>query len=394
MGRRERWSLALLLAAGAAIGGFLARRVHGPEASAQPPAPYVSDVLMKTQEAFRELSKRVSPSIVHITTKMKVQVFSPFFMPFDAPEEQESEGIGSGVIVDDKGYILTNNHVVSSGPGARPALLRVRFTDGKEAVARIVGADPDTDLAVIKIDPPKGLRSAVLGNSDEAEVGDWVLAIGSPFGLDQTVTFGIISAKGRRQGMHAYEDYIQTDAAINPGNSGGALVNCRGEVIGINSMIVTQTRNNAGIGLAIPSNMARSVMDQLISKGKVVRGYLGIVPAEIDENLAKRYGLKDTAELLDNLGMSEPYGAFILEAPDPNQPAGKAGILEGDVIVAVDGKKVENVAQLLSSVAMLAPGTKATLEIFRDRKKKSLTATVGERPSGTVPKPQPRRKPR
>ena len=379
MSRHERWFLPLLLAAGIAIGLFASRRFRATEAEAQT-VPVTSDTVMKAQEAFREIARRVSPSIVHITTRSRVRVYNPFFL-FDDPPEQESEGIGSGVIVNADGHILTNYHVVSPVPGTRTANLKVRMSDGSELSAKLVGGDPDTDLAVIKVDPPAGFRAATLGNSDDVEVGDWVLAIGSPFGLDSTVTFGIVSAKGRRQGMHAYEDYLQTDAAINPGNSGGALVNARGEVIGINSAIVTQTRNNAGIGLAIPSNMAKSVMEQLIGKGKVVRGYLGVMPAEIDEALARKYGLKDTAELLANLGMKEPYGAFLAEAPDPAQPAGKAGLQEGDVLVTLDGKRIENVPQLLSRVAMLKPGVKVDVEYLRDGKKKATVVEVAERPS-------------
>jgi len=278
------------------------------------------------------------------------------------PGEFFQRGFGSGVIVDAaKGYVLTNWHVVRGAEN-----VEVVLHDGRKMDAEWVRSDEPTDLAIIKIKPER-LYAAPLGNSDEMEVGDLVLAIGAPEGLPQTVTSGIISAKGRVTGQAGYESFLQTDAAINHGNSGGPLVNMRGEVIGINAAIISQTGVNEGIGLAIPSNMARHVMEQLISNGSVTRGYLGVVIQNVDEKLARSFSLPDT------------HGALVAEV-SPDTPAAKAGVKAGDFVTAVNGKAVENVNTLRNRIAEMAPGAKVALEVYRDGKKETIHVELGKLP--------------
>jgi serine protease Do len=266
--------------------------------------------------------------------------------------------------------ILTNNHVVNDA-----AKLTVRLNDKKEYEAKVVGTDPSTDVAVIKIDA-RGLPAARLGDSDSVSVGQWVIAVGNPYELLHTVTAGIISAKGRSSiGLAAYEDFIQTDASINPGNSGGALCDLDGRVIGINTAITSPSGANAGIGFAIPINMARKVMNELISDGKVSRGFLALLPQDIDEELAKAMHLDSTD------------GALVGDVT-PGGPADKAGIKRGDVIVEFDGKKIKNSIDLRNVVAATDPGTRVKVEIERDGHHKTLEVEPAERPVN-VAKAQP-----
>ncbi len=382
---RDRLSLLLTVAVGVALGLVTARMLDLQRAAAEDGAaarqeaeaalaarfPAASGAL----EVFSLAAKVASPSVVHITRKAGGEYYRDWF--WGVVRMPESEAVGSGVIVSADGHILTNNHVVE---GAKEIV--VRFVEGHSVKGKVVGADPETDLAVVKIDPPRGIVPAKLGDSDRLTVGEWVLALGSPFGLDHTVTSGIVSAKGRRRGLLALEDFIQTDAAINPGNSGGALVNLRGEVVGINSAIVTQTGNYAGVGFAIPINMARRVMESLIAKGKVVRGFLGIEVRNLDEALAERYSLDSLESFLKELKLREPKGAFVagFTRTDAGSPAERGGLKEGDVLLAFDGKPVAGVEDLILRIMQTPPGTKVPVTAWRAGKEERLAVTVGERP--------------
>jgi serine protease Do len=284
--------------------------------------------------------------------------------PDRQPREFFQRGMGSGVIVDaEKGYILTNAHVVADAD-----TVDVITHDDRKFTAEWVRTDPQTDLAVLKIQAEK-LTAAPLGDSDRMQIGDWVLAIGAPEGLEQTVTAGIISAKGRTTGRSGgYENFLQTDAAINHGNSGGPLVNMRGEVIGINTAIVSRVGAYAGIGLSIPSNMARNIMDQLIESGQVTRGYLGVVIQDVDEGLAESFELPSRK------------GALVSQVAEDG-PAAEAGIQAGDFITRINEEAIESVNDIRNTVAAIQPGSKARLTLWRDGKKKQLTVTIGEQPA-------------
>ncbi len=335
---------------------------------------------------FRAVDKAIRPAVVVVHVKQKIdaqsqnpeELFRRFFgdnpqfkmpprsgTPNNAPKrEYFSRGLGSGVIVDaGKGYILTNWHVVNNADE-----VEVVTSDNRRLPVEWVRSDEATDLAVIKVKPER-LIDAPLGDSDKMEVGDWVMAFGAPEGLSQTVTAGIISAKGRTtsRGDSSYQDFLQTDAAINHGNSGGPLVNMRGEVIGLNSAIISRTGVNEGIGLTVPSNMIRNVMEQLIEKGKVTRGYLGVRIQDIDEKLAKSFKLPGTD------------GALVSQVAE-GTPAARAGLKVGDFIVAVDGKDVKNVNELRNMVAHLDPTKAYPLKVYRDGKEITVKVTLGEQP--------------
>lgn len=338
---------------------------------------------------FRAVNKAIKPAVVVVHVKQKVQaqgqdpeeLFRRFFgenspfgrmprsqSPRQAPQrEYFSRGLGSGVIVDaKKGYILTNWHVVNKADE-----VEVVTHDNRHLQAEWVRTDEATDLAVIKVEPDR-LCDAQLGDSDKMEVGDWVMAFGAPEGLSQTVTAGIISAKGRTTSRgDAYQNFIQTDAAINHGNSGGPLVNMRGEVIGINSAIISRTGVNEGIGLTVPSNMVRKIMNQLIDKGKVTRGFLGVIIQNVDENLAKSFKLPGTE------------GALISQVAD-DTPAAKAKLQVGDFIVEVNGKPIKNVNELRNAVAHLRPDKEYPLKVYRDGKAKTVKVMLGEKPADLV----------
>ena len=332
---------------------------------------------------FRTVAKTVMPAVVEVRVTKRIAVSQtadpfddPFFRQFFGdqaphrqvqPQHRQMQALGSGVIVDaQNGYIITNNHVVRDADE-----VQVVTSDNRKLEAEWVRTDPATDLAVVKV-KDGSLISAPLGDSDAMQVGDLVLAIGSPEGLPQTVTKGIISAKGRNQAglggsTNLYQNFLQTDAAINHGNSGGPLVNMRGEVIGINTAIVSQTGVNEGIGLSIPSNMVRQIMDKLVAFGKVERGYLGAKLQDVDANLAKSFNLPTTE------------GALVGDVAKDG-PGEKAGLKAGDFITAVDGKKVADVSQLRMAIASVAPGKSANLEFYRDGKKQTLAVKVGEQP--------------
>ncbi|MGF1678539.1 MAG: Do family serine endopeptidase [Candidatus Methylacidiphilales bacterium] len=339
----------------------------------------------KTQltTSFSSVIHSVSPSVVSIKTAAFInpQQMHPFFreffkIPEEAPTGQrrlQPRGIGSGVIVSKDGYILTNNHVIAD---ADEILVDFNEKNGKEYPATIVGTDPRSDLAVLKIEIDKELPSAILGNSDQIEVGDIVLALGNPFGLGQTVTMGIISATGRnkvipQQTGVIYQDFIQTDASINQGNSGGALVDAEGRLIGINTAIFSRTGENLGIGFAVPINMARTVMQQLIEQGRVSRGYLGVNIDEVNSELAESFGLESE------------QGALITFI-ESGSPAEKAGLKRGDVILKINQKDIHSVSDLLLTVSQQAPGSVADVHITRGGKTQIVKVTLSERPDETA----------
>jgi len=337
--------------------------------------------LINTGKAFVEVAQQVMPTVVSVSSTKVVRgrgPFSEFFhedwfgRQFRRPQrEQRQEGLGSGVIISADGYILTNNHVVKEAEDISVLM------DRKEYKAKIIGFDPKTDLAVIKINE-KNLPVVKLGNSDHLEVGEWVLAIGNPFSLQlqHSVTAGIVSGKGRNQvgiGDIDYEDFIQTDAAINPGNSGGALVNLRGELVGINTAIVANSWSggNLGIGFAIPINLARQIMEQLIANGKVVRGWMGVYIQTPNESMAKELELPST------------QGALVSDV-SANSPAAKAGVKDGDFIIEFDGKKISDSNQLMHLIATYKPGARLSVKLIRDGREKTLSVTLAERPDDDV----------
>ncbi len=341
--------------------------------------PAAKDLVVQMSRAFEQAADKVSPSIVPIYAEQVVQFSGQnlpdqgfrdffgddFFRRFfgQAPQKSIQRSLGSGVIVSGDGFILTNNHVVSGADK-----LTVVLGEKKSLPAKVVGTDPQSDLAVVKVEA-KDLPAASIGDSDGVKVGQWVIAVGNPFQLMHTVTAGIISAKGRSDvGLATYEDFFQTDASINPGNSGGALADLDGNVIGINTAIESPSGGNIGIGFAIPINMARTVMNELISKGKVRRGYLGLTPQDIDEDLAKAMKLSGTS------------GALVADVA-PGGPAEKAGIRSGDTIVGFEGKKVEDSTSLRKLVAQAAPGSAVTLQIVRGGRTLEIKATLAERPA-------------
>jgi serine protease Do len=346
--------------------------------------------------AFREAARKVLPSVVMITNtpaagdqaddaagseefgsddspfgdlfKNNPQ-FRQFFhnLPKELPSPHHGRhgvrGMGSGVVIDPSGIILTNNHVVDGG-----GKIMVRLTDGREFEASEVKTDPKTDLAIVRIKNAGTLTAATLGNSDELEVGDWVLALGEPFGLEGTVTAGIISAKGRAMGITARESFLQTDAAINPGNSGGPLVNLDGEVVGINTAISTESGGNEGVGFAVPVNLARWVAEQLIHSGNVRRAYLGVLIQPVTQPLAEQFGLKNR------------HGAIVAEVL-PGGPAAKAGVHTGDVILEFAGHEVQSPGELQGLVEQSPIGQRQSLVILRDGKRATLDFTTAEMPA-------------
>ncbi|MEM7007518.1 MAG: DegQ family serine endoprotease [Thermodesulfobacteriota bacterium] len=330
---------------------------------------------------FKSLSplvKQLSPSVVNISTTSVTKSgprqfrspfgergddpFDDFFEKFfgDAPQREfKRKGLGSGFIFSEDGYIITNNHVVE-----RATDIKVILQNGDSYVAKTIGTDPKSDLALLKIEPKTKLPAVKFGNSDNLEIGDWVLAIGNPFGLGHTVTSGIISAKGRSLGLGSYDDFVQTDAAINPGNSGGPLFNFNGEVVGVNTAIIA---GGQGIGFAIPVNMAKNVVSQLRNDGKVVRGWIGVYVQQI------------TPEIAEGLNLKDDSGALVSDITSGG-PADKAGVKRGDIIVQVNGNKIEDMPDLPKLVASYAPGTKTKLVVVRDGKEKTLNIKLGELP--------------
>ena len=341
--------------------------------------------VQQTSKAFTKIAKRVIPAVVFIKVEQTVeagQALTPFEFnnPFDLfnddfferffgqqypqmkrPRKYKQMGQGSGFIISKDGYILTNHHVVGESDK-----ITVKLKDDREFEAKIVGTDPKSDVAIIKIKGKNDLPVLPLGSSDVLEVGEWVMAVGNPFGLSHTMTVGVVSAKGRTSvGITDYEDFIQTDAAINPGNSGGPLVNMNGEAVGINSAIFSRSGGYMGIGFAIPIDMVKQIKDQLIAKGSVTRGYLGVMIQDLTEDLVRSFDLDDT------------NGVLIAEVTE-DSPADKAGIKRGDVVVEFNGKKVKNVGQFRNMVALASPKSRVKMSINRNGKKKVLTVRLGE----------------
>ena len=324
-----------------------------------------------TAGSFAPAAKIASAAVVSINTSKAAvknpQMNDPWFRFFfgDQNPGEAQTGLGSGVIVSNSGYILTNNHVVEGADE-----IEVVLNDTRKARAKVIGTDPDTDLAILKIDLDK-LPVIVLGNSDELQVGDPVLAIGNPFGVGQTVTGGIVSALGRNQlGINTFENFIQTDAAINPGNSGGALVDLNGNLMGINTAIYSRSGGSMGIGFAIPVSTAKQVLEGIVTEGQVTRGWIGVEPQELNAELVEAFKLKPEAA---------KAGGVIITGVLQNGPAAQGGIRPGDVIMAVDGRPVRNVSQLLTAVAALKPGTPAPLRVLRGEGPVDIAVTPGKR---------------
>ena len=382
----------LLLALGAIIGvvaasdlGWISRGTAGHDSPMEGVVRPVATVPQQpvtggTAKSFVEIAKTVKPAVVNIAASRSGKsgdgpqsspFDDPFFRKFFGDEffkreqphrERKERGQGSGVIVDSSGLIITNNHVVNKADD-----IRVILSDKREFKGKLIGTDTKTDVAIVKIEAT-GLSTIPFADSVQLEVGEFVLAVGSPFGLTQSVTMGIVSAVGRASmGIAEYEDFIQTDAAINPGNSGGALVNVRGELVGINTAIFSQSGGNMGIGFAVPSNLARSIMDQLVKTGKVVRGWLGVAIQELTPELASQFGLTDTK------------GVLVSDVMD-DSPAKKAGFERADVITEYDGKPMDSPTHLRNAVAQTPIGRKVPIKVIRDKKVKTIDVTIVEQP--------------
>jgi serine protease Do len=370
----KRALVGLLAAAVVALGFWAGEKqvpaVHAQSAAAPAPVQAVPAQVLPDFAAIVEANKA---AVVNITSTRKVQQaarspfegfegspFYEFFRRFEVPMPQvPAQGQGSGFIVQADGVILTNAHVVQDADE-----VRVRLADRREFRGKVVGLDRPTDIAVVKIDA-KGLPVVKIGDPGKIRVGEWVLAIGTPFGLEHTVTAGIVSATSRSLPEGTYVPFIQTDAAVNPGNSGGPLFNLKGEVIGINSQIYSRTGGYMGIAFAIPIDVAASVKEQLLAHGKVERGRLGVAIQEMTQPLAESFGLE------------RPRGALVA-AVEPGSPAAKAGVKPGDVLLGLNGRGIERSSELPPLVAAVKPGSKATLELWRDGAKKSVQVTVGE----------------
>jgi serine protease Do len=371
-------------------GGQSLTASHASSSAASTATAAAMTMTASSENGFAEVAKAVTPAVVNITTVMAENIsdgpstpdelrdrMEEFFggprSPFGPrgfrgpqgpmePRGHRGTGQGSGVIVSTDGYVLTNNHVID-GAGE----VTVTLPDKREFKGKIVGADPKTDLAVVKIDG-ENLPIVAWGDSSKLQVGEYVLAVGNPFGLNSTVTLGIVSALGRgRMGITQYEDFIQTDAAINPGNSGGALVNTRGELVGINTAIFSQTGGYQGVGFAVPTSMSKPIYQSLIKHGKVVRGYLGIGIQDLNHDLAKSFGTK------------EAKGALVSDVKE-DSPADQAGLKQGDIIVTFQGSPVEDAVALQRLVTRTAVGTKVPVRVIRDGHEKDLTVTIGEQP--------------
>jgi serine protease Do len=392
-------AIVALLVAVAAGGGWVLHGVFPPagERTRASSSPALSATLADSLQAgFVGVAEHVRPAVVNLGTIQKARgsrapgpqpgrddpFFQEFFKQFFGPEgpgggsEFRRPGLGSGVIFDQRGLVLTNFHVIKGADE-----ITVKLSDKREYRGQILGIDPKTDLAVIRFQPDHELTVATLGNSETLRVGEWAIAIGNPFGLDQTVTVGVISATGRSDvGVATYENFIQTDASINPGNSGGPLLNLKGDVIGINTAIFSQSGGSVGIGFAIPINMVKRVVDQLVDKGKVVRGWLGVSLQPL------------SPELADSLGVTDKQGAVVASTM-PGGPAAAAGLQQNDVILAFDKTPVEDYHHFQRLTAETRAGSKIVLQVLRKKQKIAVPVTVAEapdegprRPPGPSPK--------
>lgn len=397
MSKRLAIVLLVLAACGGAVAGswLTAKTGRGPFGAAGSVPMYVSAAggeaianQVSFVNGFVPVAKKVIPAVVNIASSKIIRspnqglqspLFNdPFFRQFfgndfsqsyNQPREQRQQSLGSGVIVSADGYVLTNNHVVSGASD-----IEVSLSDKRQFKGKIIGTDAKTDIAVVKIDD-QNLPVMTLGDSSKVQVGDFSLAVGNPFGVGETVTMGIISATGRGGlGIEDYEDFIQTDAAINPGNSGGALANVRGELVGLNTAIIAGGGGgNEGVGFAVPVNMARQVMDQILKHGKVMRGSIGVLIQPVTPALAKSFGLP-----------GQPHGALVSNVT-PGSPAEHAGIQQGDIIVALNGQPVSDSRDLGLKVSMMAPGTAVKLTLFRDGKEREVSLALEEMPAAPAP---------
>ncbi len=344
------------------------------------------NMLGKTSKAFVSIAKRTMPAVVYVEVKTVVGVARRYGWGPNADDPfgglfgkrnydsyrivpYEMSGVGSGFIISKDGYILTNHHIVGDADS-----IRVKLNDGREYDAKRIGSDVKSDIAVIKIEG-QNFPFIELGDSTALEIGEWVIAIGNPMGLSHTLTVGVVSAKGRNNlGIAEYEDFIQTDAAINQGNSGGPLLNIEGKAIGINSAIISQTGSYAGIGLAVPINMAKVIKDQLIKSGKVVRGYIGVQldPQEMTKVLAESHMLK------------KPVGVVITEVSNES-PASAAGLVAGDVVVNINGREMDSLSTFRNTIAVLQPGVKAQFSVMREGKERKIDVVIGAYPDASAP---------
>ena len=392
------WVAVAALGLALLVGGVTGTVVHS---SSEEPVYTVATSTrtpMVLEQGFSSVVKTAAPAVVNISSSRVVKTpetgpggldedflrrfFGEEFMrQFRVPRERRERSLGSGVIVNPSGYILTNGHVVDNATE-----VKVVFSDKRELPGKIIGIDPGTDVAVIRVNADH-LSTLPFADSSKVEVGDICLAVGNPFGLGQTVTMGIVSATGRGGlGIEDYEDFIQTDASINPGNSGGPLVNVRGELIGVNTAILSPSGGNLGIGFAVPSNMVRTVMDQIITTGKVTRGYLGVTIQDINSDLAKAMKLPNT------------HGALIGDV-DPNGPSAKSGLQSGDIIVEINGKPIADSRELRLIVSAMKPGSQIGMRVVHNGEPRNVTLTLGEMPipketvSNNPPPPPAREKP-
>lgn len=363
-------------------GGYSLTTSH---ASSAPTSAPVAAAMTSPANGFTEIARRVTPAVVNITTVMTEKVSDGFPVPDERRDRMEEffgkpfgprgrgptdpfdhrgpqKGQGSGVIISQDGYILTNNHVI-----AKAREVNVTLPDKREFKGKIIGADPKADLAVVKINA-NNLPAIAWGDATQLQVGEYVLAVGNPFGLNSTVTLGIVSAVGRgHMGITQYEDFIQTDAAINPGNSGGALVNTRGELVGINTAIFSQSGGYQGVGFAVSTAMAKPIYESLVKTGKVVRGYLGIGLQDLNQDLAKSFSIKDSK------------GALVSDVKE-DSPADQAGLKQGDVIIVYHGIAVEDGVALQRLVTRTPVGSKVPVKVIRDGRERELTVQIGEQP--------------
>jgi serine protease Do len=375
-GRAHAGAWVLLLAGG---GLALAASLCAPPAHASTGDPEAVSAAVALGDAFSTVAQEALPAVVTITSERVVAtqrgplpggempgIFDDFFRRFHpdtGPQEYRQRGLGSGFIVSADGVILTCNHVVQDAQA-----VKVILPDGSEYAANVIGADPKTDIAILRVKADRPLPALPLGDSDGLRVGEWVLALGNPFseGLSGTVTAGIVSAMGRsRIGLTDYEDFIQTDAAINPGNSGGPLVNLHGEVVGLNSAIAGRSGGSQGVGFAIPVNIAKMVKESILTDGRVVRGWLGIYLGELTDELREAFKI-------------DANQGVLVQQVQKDSPAEKAGVLDGDVILELNGKPVEDVSSLRFRIAEMRPGTEVMLTLLRDGRRVSVTATLEE----------------
>jgi len=374
---RWRIGIAAIAVVCIGIGVFLAAGLDFTKnTSASNPSP-----TFMVPESFTEVANAVSPAVVNIRAEKVIKGGGPVFRHFQSPHgegdpfqdfferffgnrpprEFKERSLGSGFFIDQEGHIVTNNHVVEDADK-----IKVKLKNGKEYDAEIVGRDPKTDIALVKVEGLRDIHAIELGDSDALKIGEWVVAIGSPFGLEHTVTAGIVSAKGRVIGSGPYDDFIQTDASINPGNSGGPLVNLKGRVVGINTAIFSRTGGNVGIGFAIPASLAQDIIGQLMESGSVTRGWLGVSIQDLSPELADYYGVKDGK------------GALVGEVFE-GDPADKAGIQAKDVIIEVDGEDIENSRDLSRTIAQVPVGKKVDIKVFRGGKEQTFTVHIVKR---------------